>query len=213
MADITGAKPVNNAVISTNIKIKIGTWTLGYIRSITETQARPSNPQYEVGTVGPIDMIPAQPAAVTLACAKVAIYGGNMINVIANALNSVQGTTGLPITTAPGLTQEETAAAMKYWLGQKQASQGDGDLSTVFTLADLPVGFEIEIDEIYPGGTTPGSSSMITKYHNCWIVRYTRPIVSSGDLLIAETADINAQYASYTQGRKITAENVEVVNS
>jgi hypothetical protein len=212
MADITGSKPVNNAVISTNIKIKIGTWVIGYIRNITETQARPSNPQYEVGTVGPIDMIPAQPAAVTLACTKVAIYGGNMINVIANALNSVQGTSGVPITPAPGLSAEETIAAMKYWLGQKQAKQTDGDLSVVFTLADLPVGFEIEIDEIYPGGTTPGADVMITKYHNCWIVRYTRPIVSSGDLLIAETADINAQYASYTQGRKVNAGNIEVVS-
>ena len=90
MADITGSKPVNNAVISTNIKIKIGKWIIGYIRNITETQARPANPQYEIGSVGPIDLIPAQPAAVTLACTKIAVYGANLINVIANAIKSAQ---------------------------------------------------------------------------------------------------------------------------
>jgi len=210
MADITGSKPVNNAVISTNIKIKIGSWIIGYIRNITETQARPANPQYEVGTVGPIDIVPAQPAAVTLACTKIAIYGGNLINVIANALNSNNLAS---ITPPPGLSLAEAQTALKYWLGQKQATGGaGGNMKQVFSLADIPVGFEIQCDEIFPAGTTPGSEIMIAKYINCWIVRYTRPIVASGDLLIAETADINAQYVKYSQGRQITNGSVEVVS-
>lgn len=211
MPDITGSKPVNNAVISTNIKIKIGSWVIGYIRNITETQARPANPQYEVGTVGPIDIVPAQPAAVTLACTKIAIYGGNLINVVANALKSNDLAS---LTPPPGLTLAEAQSALKYWLGQKQASQKDGDMALVFSLADIPVGFEIECDETYPVvGTGNKLSVMISKYVNCWIVRYTRPIVASGDLLVAETADINAQYVKYSQGRQITSGSVEVVSS
>ncbi len=206
MADITGAKPVNNAVISTNIKIKIGQWTIGYIRNITETQARPANPQYEVGSVGPIDIVPAQPVAVTLACTKVAVYGGNLVNVIANAINSAKVENGA-ITPAPGLSEGETLSALDYWLGQKQGKSA-GDLKTVFSLADIPIGFIVEVDEIFPADNT---KVMITKYINCWIVRYTRPIVASGDLLVAETADINAQYVRYTQGRAITSGNIEVV--
>jgi len=205
MADITGSKPVNNAVISTNIKIKIGSWVIGYIRQITETQARPATAQYEVGTVGPIDLIPGQPAAVTLACTKVAVYGGNMINVIASAIKSADAS----VFTAPGLTASETKTALEYWLGQRQG--GTADLSKVFSLADIPIGFIVEIDEIFPADP---SKIMVTNYMNCWIVRYTRPIITTGDLLIAETADINAQYVTYsTTGRKIASENVEVVAS
>lgn len=206
MADITGAKPVNNAVISTNIKIKIGQWTIGYIRNITETQARPANAQYEIGTVGPIDIVPAQPAAITLSCTKIAVYGGNLINVIANAINSAKTEAGA-IAPAPGLTSGETVKALEYWLGEKQGKTAD--LTKVFSLADIPVGFVVEIDEIFP--PTP-ENVMITQYMNCWIVRYTRPIIASGDLLVAETADINAQYVKYTQGRAIAQENIEVVS-
>ena len=207
MADITGSKLVNNAVISTNIKIKIGKWTIGYIRNITEIQARPANAQYEIGTVGPIDIVPAQPAAITLSCAKIAVYGGNLINVIANAIKSSETETGA-ITPAPGLSAGETLKAMQHWLGEKQGTEGEGNLETVFTLADMPVGFIIELNEIFPPNP---DSVMITSYMNCWIVRYTRPIIASGDLLVAETADINAQYVKYSQGRAITETNVEVV--
>ena len=208
MPDITGSKPVNNAVISTNIKIKIGKWVIGYIRNITETQTRPANPQYEIGSVGPIDMVPAQPAAVTLACTKVAIYGANLLNVIGNAIKSDLSEGGT-IFKAPGLSDGETLSALNHWLGQKQSGVGDDDLGLVFSLADLPVGFIVEIDEIFPPIL---EKMLITKYQNCWIVRYTRPIIASGDLLIAETADINAQYVTYSQGRVIQATNVEVVS-
>lgn len=207
MADITGAKPVNNAVISTNISIKIGLWTIGYIRNITETQARPANPQYEIGTVGPIDMVPAQPAAITLACTKVAVYGANLVNIIANAIKSSKSVGGA-ITPAPGLDEGETISALDYWLGQKQGKP-EGNLATVFSIADIPIGFIVQLDETFPGDN---KKVMVTKYHNCWIVRYTRPIIASGDLLVAEAADINSQYVSYSQGRVISAGNVEVVS-
>ena len=132
-----------------------------------------------------------------------------MINVIANAINSnlSEGGTIIP---APGLSTGETLTALKYWLGQKQgqAPGGDGNMAKIFSLADIPIGFIVEIDEIFPPAP---DNVMITKYMNCWVVRYTRPIISSGDLLVAETADINAQYVSYSQGRAITSGSVEVV--
>ena len=71
------------------------------------------------------------------------------------------------------------------------------------------MGFQIEIDEIFPANA---DTIMKTTYNNCWIVRYTRPIVASGDLLVAETADINSQFVSYSQGRVITSDSVEIVS-
>ena len=159
--------------------------------------------------MGPIDIIPAQPAAITLACTKVAVYGGNLVNVIANAIKSAKSE-GSTITPAPGLSAGETLTALDYWLGQKQGTGGSaGDLATVFSLADIPIGFIVQIEETFPADP---NQVMITKYNNCWIVRYTRPIIASGDLLIAETADINAQYVDYSQGRAIASNNVEVVS-
>jgi hypothetical protein len=210
MPDITGAKPVTNATVSTNITIKIGKWVIGYIRSITETQARPATAQYEVGSVGPIDLIPGQPAAVTIACTKVAIYGANLINIIARAINSDSvAVAGGTIQPAPGLSADETKQALSHWLAQRQAATTTGDLTKVFSLADIPVGFTLEVDEVFAGDPT---KVMKTKYINSWVVRYTRPITSTGDLLVAETCDINAQTVTYSSDRVVTSDNVEIVS-
>ena len=101
--------------------------------------------------------------------------------------------------------KSETQAAMSQWLAKRSIT-----LPGVFSLADFPIGFVIKIHETFAGDST---KSMITSYNNCWIVRYTRPIIASGDLLVAETADIICQYVSYdnSKGRILSKTSVSSV--
>jgi hypothetical protein len=203
MADITGSKAVTNAVISPNVELQIGNFTIGYARQVTETQARPVNPIYEIGTVGIVEMVPGQPAPVTLSLEHVAIYGATMINVIALAIDSgnLAG-----ISAAAGLSAADTATALQIWLQQRlgaNATMGD-----VFSLSDMPVGFQCKIKEQSP---ISASAVFITTYNNCWITRYTRPVKATGDLLVVETMDISAQSISTKQGSVVTQDKIEVI--
>jgi ATP-dependent Lon protease len=67
---------------------------------------------------------------------------------------------------------------------QKRLGAGRS-LGDVSSLADMPIGFQARLNEQHP---TDDTKLFISTYHNCWITRYTRPIVSSGDLLTIEAA-------------------------
>lgn len=202
MPDITGARAVTNAVVSPNVEFMIGQFTIGYIRRMTETQARPVTPIYEIGTVGIVEMTPQQPAPVALAAEHIEIYGATIINVIAKAIQSgdLSG-----ISPAAGLSIEDTKSALKLWLDKRL---GTDDFGQVFNLADFPVGFEMRLNEQHPLDDT---KMMITSYENCWLTRYSRPVVATGDLLIIETADMSAQRAVTKEGIPITQDKVEVI--
>lgn len=203
MADITGSKAVTNAVISPNVELQIGTFTIGYARQVTETQARPVNPVYEIGTVGIVEMVPGQPAPVTLSLEHVAIYGATMINVVALAIESgnLAG-----ISAAAGLSVADTATALNIWLQQRLGA--NANMGDVFSLSDMPVGFQVKVLEQSP---VNAAAVFITTYNNCWITRYTRPIKASGDLLVVETMDISAQSTSTKKGTPVTSSKIEVI--
>ena len=203
MSDITGTRAVTNAVISPNVEFVIGQFTIGYTRRMTETQARPVTPLYEIGTVGIIEMTPQQPAPITLAAEHIEIYGASFINIVAKAIASgdLSG-----ISPAAGLSVEDTKTAMKLWLDKRL---GTDDMGQVFNLADFPVGFELRLNEQHP---LDDSKIMVTTYHNVWMTRYSRPIVSTGDLLIIETADMSAQRATTKEGIPVTQDKIEVIN-
>ena len=203
MPDITGSRAVTNAVISPNVEILIGQFTLGYIRRLTETQARPVTANYEVGTVGIVELTPQQPAPITLSAEHIEIYGANFINVIAKAIASgdLAG-----VSPAAGLSLDDTKAALKIWLRKRL---GNEDFGKVFALADFPIGFAMRLQEQHPLDET---KLYITTYQNCWITRYTRPVVATGELTVVETADITAQRTTSTEGIPITQDKVEVVS-
>ena len=204
MSDTTGTKAVTNAVLSPNVEFQIGNFTIGYARQVTETQARPVNPIYEIGTVGIVEMAPGQPAPITLALEHVEIYGATMINVVAMAINSGQLA---GISAAAGLSEADTASALTIWLQQRLGA--NATMAQVFSLADMPVGFQAQLREQSPVDAT---SVFITTYNNCWITRYTRPVKSSGDLLVVANMDISAQSITVHQGRAVTQANIEVIN-
>lgn len=204
MADITGSRAVTNAVISPNVELQIGNFTIGYARRVTETQSRPVNPLYEVGSVGVIEMVPGQPTPVTLALEHVAIYGATMIGIVAKAIASgnLAG-----VSAAAGLSLDDTKSALALWV-QKRLGAGRG-LGDVASLADMPVGFQCQLLEQHPLDDT---KVFITTYHNCWMTRYSRPIVASGDLLTVEAMDISAQRVTTKEGIPVTQDKVEIVN-
>ena len=204
MADTTGTRAVTNAVISPNVELLIGNWPIGYARRVTETQTRPVNPIYEIGTVGPIEMVPGQPAPVTLALEKVAIYGATMIGIVAKAIDSgdLAG-----VSKAAGLSLEDTKTALKVWV-QKRLGAGS-TIGDVTSLADMPVGFQCKLNEQHPLDDT---KVFITTYNNCWITRYSRPVVSTGDLLIIEAMDISAQSVNTKEGIPVSQDKVEIVS-
>ena len=203
MADITGSRAVTNAVISPNVELTIGNFKIGYARRMTETQTRPVNPVYEIGTVGIVEMVPGQPAPVTLALEKAQIYGATLVNIIAKAVDSgdLSG-----ISAAAGLSLEDTKTALRIWV-EKRLGAGAA-FGGIQTLADMPVGFQIKTEEQHP---VDESKLYIGTYHNSWITRYTRPIVASGDLLTIETMDISSQRVSYKEGIPVTQDKIEVI--
>jgi hypothetical protein len=202
MADITGTRAVTNSVLSPNIEMMIGQWTIGYVRRLTETQARPVTPIYEIGTVGVVELTPQQPAPITLAAEKIEIYGATFINVVAKSIASgdLAG-----VSPAPGLSLDDTKNALRIWLRKRL---GNEDMGQIFTLNDFPVGFQFRVTEQHPLDDT---KQLITTYQNSWITRYTRPIMSTGELLVVATADITAARAVYTEGIPVTQDKVEVV--
>jgi hypothetical protein len=138
-----------------------------------------------------------------MAAEHVEIYGANFVNIIAKAVASgdLAG-----VAAAAGTSLEDTKSALKIWLRKRFGSENFGQ---VFALADFPVGFQMRLQEQHP---LDENKLYITTYHNCWITRYTRPVVATGELLIVETADISAQRATSTEGIPVTQDKVEVVS-
>jgi hypothetical protein len=196
MSDVTGNKAITNAVLSPNVELAIGQFTIGYARQVTETQARDVAPVYEIGTVGIVEMAPGQPKPVTLALEHVAIYGATMVNIVALAIASgnMAG-----ISAAAGLTSQQTVAALTTWLQALGTT-----MSSIFDLAHMPIGF---LAKVYEQSPVDPSAQMITTYNNCWITRYTRPIKATGDLLVVETMDISAQSTSTAQSKVAVTQN------
>lgn len=204
MADITGSRVVTNAVLSPNVELQIGSFTIGYAKRVTETQARPVNPIYEIGTVGVVEMAPGQPEPVSLSLEHTAIYGATMVGIVAMAIASgnLAG-----VSAAAGLSLDDTKAALQIWV-QKRLGAGHS-LADVRSLADMPIGFQCQLNEQSPLDDT---KVMITTYHNCWITRMTRPVIGSGDLLTVEAMDIKAQRVTTKDGLSVTSDKIEVVN-
>lgn len=204
MADITGSRAVTNAVLSPNVELMIGNFVIGYAKKATETQARDVTPIYEIGTVGIVEMAPGQPKPVTLALEHVAIYGATMVGIVAKAIASgnLAG-----VSAAAGLSLDDTKTALQLWV-QKRLGAGH-TLADISSLADMPVGFQCQLNEQHPVDDT---KLFISTYSNCWITRYSRPIVSSGDLLTVETLDISAARVTTKEGIPVTSDKIEVVS-
>jgi len=187
--DITGIKPITVATVSTNIQIQVGGITIGYIRSLTEGQSQPATLLYEVGTVGIVEQVSQQPGAVILNVTKVATYHKNLINSIARVLK-IQSESDIQDWDIPrGMTAGDVKTALGIWYGKMSKVTTP---QAVYALQYLPLGFTLKATE-----TNPMEQDQVTTYHGCKITRYSRPIVASGELVVAETADISCRYVDY----------------
>lgn len=204
MADITGSRAVTNAVVSPNVELQIGTFTIGYATKATEKQTREVNPLYEIGTVGVIEMVPGQPKPVSLSLEHVEIYGATMVGIIAQAIASgnLAG-----VSAAAGLSLSDTQAALVAWVNARFGA--GATIASVRTLADMPIGFQCQLNEQSP---VDPSKQMISTYVNSWITSYSRPIQSSGNLTVVESMEIMAQRVVYTDGVPVTQDKIEVVS-
>jgi hypothetical protein len=188
--DITAVKTVSNAVLSPNIKLKVGTNVIGYIQNIIETQNRPANATYEVGSLGPVELIPAQPAPVTMSLTKMAVYGRNLVNALLRYAEAVVSSP--EVISGGGGLSSVSKASITSWAKGFLAEKGIDSFSGIHTLADAPCGFDIVVEETSPDGTL-----MTTTFHDCYITNYSRPIAAAGNLTIAETATVTSRWVEY----------------
>ena len=177
--DTEAIRPISRAVVSPSIEIKIGNVILGYIQNFAEAQARTANPQYEVGTEGIVELIPAQPTY-TINVSKVGVYHYSLVKIF----NDI------------GAQADSRYAAIQAQLAAKGHSTGD-----MFTnLVNMPIPFDILVKELNPGGADPANPSVMgTKYRDCFMTAYSRPILASGNLTVVETATISARDVKYSQ--------------
>jgi len=177
--DTEAIRPISRAVVSPAIEVKIGNVTIGYIQSIQESQNRPANAQYEIGTEGIVELIPSQPTY-QLSVTKVGVYHYNL----AKVFNEI------------GANASPKLAAIKAQLAAKGHTEGD-----MFTnLVHMPIPFDILVKELDPNSNDPTNPAVMgTRYRDCFMSAYTRPIASAGNLTVVETATIEVRDIKYSR--------------
>lgn len=182
-----GVKPFTRQVIpAANIIVVAGKW-LGYIQNIDETQDRPVTEQYEVGSVGVVEIIPGQPKY-SLTLSKAKVYTARATQIFMDlSYSEIYGET----TVKDAITGQMVGDAKNKAL-------------EVFSLIQhniLP--FNIEIWELNYGVDQEGKpmdfnldqaskSKIKTKYVDCWISNSTTP-VSQGNVNVIETINLSCR--------------------
>lgn len=176
--DTEAIRPISRAVVSPAIEVKIGSVIIGYIQEIREVQNYDSNEQYEVGTVGVVELIPTQPNY-QLTIRKLGVYHYNAVKVLAQK----------------GIETDTRYDAIKTLLAAKNHS--DQDMFT--SLVHVPIPFDIVVKELDPNEDPTDPAVMATTYKDCRITSYTRPIVASGNLTVAEDAMVKVRDIKYAR--------------
>jgi len=168
-ADSHALTQIGKSVVSPAITIVINGVTMGYIQSLTETQSRPANPIHEVGSTGRIELVPGQPAY-NLTANKVAIYKYNLLRIFAGQ----------------GVQENDLYETIKSKLQEVGVNEATSAWSVI---VEMPIPFNIQVFE-----TDPFDDSVsVTKYIDCFITNYTRPIDATGNLTITETCNIEVR--------------------
>ncbi len=180
----SGLKPFLREVIPAVNFLVVGGKKIGMIQRIDETQERNLTNQYEIGSIGPVEIVPGQPSF-SLTLEKIKIYKTNALQILMDK----------------GYNEKFGGTVVKDAI----KGQMTGDTSTkdkeVFSLIIhniLP--FDIEVWELDYSVDTTGNpvdftlepdskSKVVTKYGNCWVRRYSKPI-SVGNANVVESMDI-----------------------
>jgi len=187
-----GVVPFNKAVIpAANILTINGKW-IGFVQSIEPIQARDVTEQYEVGSIGPVDMLPGQPSY-SLKLTKTKIYLHNAMQIFMEQGYQAKG--------------YEVKDAIK---GQMVGDDANKEAEVFSLIIHNILPFDIEVWELNYGVDAEGKpldfnldpsskNKIVEKYVNCWITNYTKPI-TQGTVNEVESIDLKAQKLKFEQG-------------
>lgn len=181
-----GVVPFTRAVIPAANILFISNKPIGYVQRLDETQERAVDPQYEVGSIGPVELLPRQPAY-NLTLEKVKIYSQNALQI------------AMDLGYSEKYGETTVKDAIKGQLVGDDTSKNREVLSLILHNI-LP--FDLQVWELNYGVDASGNpldfvldpfskSKVVTKYVSCWIKRYTKPI-TQGNANIIETMELGA---------------------
>lgn len=181
----SGIIPISRAVIPSANIIVIGGIKIGYVQDINETHDRPVTEQYEVGSVGPVELSPGQPKY-SFTLNKVKIYGKKLLQIVLDA----------------GYTDKYGGTNVKDAIkNQLTGDHKDVDVFTLITHNILP--FDIQVWELQYSKDASGNpidfnfdinskSKVISTYVDCMISNYTKP-VAVGNVNEIETMNMSCR--------------------
>jgi hypothetical protein len=182
-----GVKPLTRATIpAANIIVVGGKW-IGYIQNIDETQDRPVTEQYEVGSIGPVEILPGQPKY-SFTMNKVKVYKKRMLQIFME--------NGYAEKFGPGYV----GSAIE---GQMAGNPEDTSQELFSLIIHNILPFDVEVWELNYGVDAEGNpmdwnfaeaskSKVKTKYIGCWISNYSKPI-NHTNANIVETMNVSAR--------------------
>jgi hypothetical protein len=183
----SGVVPFTRAVIpAANVLVVGGKW-IGYAQSIEETQDRPVTPQYEIGSVGPVEILPGQPTY-TITINKAKIYQKRLMQVF------------MDLSYGEKFGETLVKDAIK---GQMVGDDTKKNLEVFSLITHNILPIDVEVWELNYGVDAEGApidfvldqsskSKVTTKYVDCWIGNTTKPI-AQGTVNIIETMSLTAR--------------------
>jgi len=191
--EIAAVRAVTNASLAPNIVVVVGTNVVGYIQQLVEAQSRPANPTYEVGSMGIVELIPGQPAPVTLNITKLAVYGQNLIQAFMQYTNADETVATPEVVSSGGGLASVSSSSVRAWANAYVQGKSLTNISAIQVLSDAPVGIVIKVEEHAPDGL----GLMTTTYHDCFFTTYGKTVAASGNLTITETATLTCRWVEY----------------
>ncbi len=190
----SGVVPFTRAVIPAANIISIGGRWIGYVQTIEEAQERPVTEQYEIGSVGVVEILPGQPRY-SLSLEKVKVYKNSALQLFMEY----------------GYQEKYGETAIKDAIQGQMVGDTANKNAEVFSLIThniLP--FDIEVWELNYNVDLEGNpvdfvldpaskSKLVTKWLNCWISRYSKPI-AQGTINVVERMEITATRPKFEQG-------------
>lgn len=176
--DVQGVIPYTRTVTTPGIFLQVGTFIVGKIQSVTENQSRGATEIYEMGSVGPVDIVYGQPKY-TLAITKMKIYRQSLVQAVSiEAMKAKDATLYTKLSSAlqNGATKVPSVALFR-------------------NLSHFAFPFDIKVIEISPSDNKMDT----TIYNGVVITSYSRPSTIGGGLTVSETVNASCLNITYQE--------------
>jgi hypothetical protein len=189
----SGVKPFTRAVIPAANLIRVGGKFIGYVQNIDPTQDRPATEQYEVGSIGPVELIPGQPKY---------SYSLSHVKVYTNSIMQ----TFMDLSYAEQFGETAVKDAIQGQMVGDQASK-NVEVFNIILHNILPI--TIEVWELNFGVDAQGNpidfnldevskDKLKTRYVDGWITSYSKPI-NQGNINVVETMNVSCRKISMSK--------------